>query len=109
LSESTDPDPSCEHATADDAPSAPDAIDSAPPTRTAGVMIRLTVTALAGLLALTGLAVHPRDDQILARHRWRAEHQTAAAISHYQRRGDPLPPHLRAHAQNPSTKEDLLL
>lgn len=109
LSESTGPNPSCEHTTADDAPCGPDATESDRPTRAAGAMIRLTVTALAGLLALTGLAVHPSDDQILARHHWRAEHQTTAAISHYQRRGDPLPPHLRAHAQNPSQKEDPLL
>jgi hypothetical protein len=62
LSESTGPNPSCEHTSADDAPCGPDATESDRPTRAAGAMIRLTVTALAGLLALTGLAVHPSDD-----------------------------------------------
>ncbi|PYC75744.1 hypothetical protein C7C46_23700, partial [Streptomyces tateyamensis] len=48
----------------------------------AGPMIRLTIAALAGLLTLTGLAVHHSDQELLRQHHWRTEHQTAAAISH---------------------------
>ncbi len=74
-----------------------------------GPMIRLTLSALAGLLALTGLAVQHSDQYHLAQHHQRVEHQTAAAISHYNRRGDPLPAHLQTHSQNRSQKEDPLL
>ncbi|MFZ3492019.1 IS701 family transposase [Streptomyces sp. 5.8] len=75
--------------------------------REPGPMIRLTLSAIAGLLALTGLAVRHDDAELLRQHHWRVEHQTAAAISHYQRRGDPLPAHLRpieptrSHQQDP--------
>lgn len=72
-------------------------------------MIRLTVTALAGLLTLTGLAAHHSDQELLRQHHWRTEHQTAAAISHYQRRGDPLPAHLRPSEPNRSHQQDLPL
>ncbi len=75
----------------------------------AGAMIRLTVTAIAGLLAPTGLATQHTDAHALAQHHWRVEHQTAVAVSHYQRRGDPLPPHLQTHSQNRSQRVDLLL
>ncbi|MDJ0346523.1 IS701 family transposase [Streptomyces sp. H10-C2] len=78
----------------------------APPPRTVAPMIRLTVTAVAGLLALTGLAIHHGDTELLRQHHWRTEHQTAAAISHYQRRDDPLPAHLRPSEANRSHQQD---
>jgi hypothetical protein len=84
------------------------ALPPAPRTAT-GPMIRLTVSALAGLLAATGLAVHHGNQYRLDQHQWRTEHQTAAVISHYHRRGDPLPSHLQTYGQNRSQKEDLLL
>lgn len=79
------------------------------PSRRAGPMIRLTLSAVAGLLALTGLAVRHDDSELLRQHHWRVEHQTAAAISHYQRRGDPLPAHLRPSEPNRSHQQDLPL
>lgn len=81
-------------------------ISTASPPRQAGPMIRLTISALAGLLALTGLAVQHDHAELLRQHHWRTEHQTAAAISHYQRRGDPLPAHLRATDPNRSHQQD---
>lgn len=74
-----------------------------------GPMIRLTLSALACLLALTSLAVHHDDAELLRQHHWRTKHQTAAAISHYQRRGDPLPAHLRPGDPNRSHQQDLPL
>jgi SRSO17 transposase len=109
LAQATEPEPPDDAAPPPGPADAPTDETADKPARPGRAIIRLTVTALAGLLALTGLAVHPRDDSVLARHHWRTEHQTAAAISHYQRRGDPLPPDLRAHHQNRSHKEDLLL
>jgi SRSO17 transposase len=99
------------HLTTREETDAPGEEAAAPPSRRppAGPMIRLTVSALAGLLALTGLAVHHGDQYRITQHHQRAEHQTAAAISHYNRRGDPLPAHLRTHSQKLSQKEDLLL
>lgn len=79
------------------------------PPREPGPMIRLTIAALAGLLALTGLAVRHDDAELLRQHHWRTEHQTSATISHYQRRGDPLPAHLRPHDPNRSHQQDLPL
>jgi hypothetical protein len=72
-------------------------------------MIRQTLSALACRLALTGLAVHHEDAELLRQHHWRTEHQTAAAISHYQRRGDPLPAHLHPADPNRSHQQDLPL
>ena len=72
----------------------------------AGPMIRLTIAALTGLLTLTGLAVHHSDQELLRQHHWRIEHQIAAAVSHYQRRGDPLPAHFRTSDPNRSHQQD---
>ncbi|MQS16081.1 hypothetical protein F7Q99_28530 [Streptomyces kaniharaensis] len=69
-------------------------------------MIRLTLSAVATLLALTGLAVRHNDAELLRQHHWRVEHQTAAAISHYQRLGNPIPAHLRPAEPNRSHQQD---
>ena len=54
------------------------------------------MAALRGLLAATILARTVVDHtSAIAWERWRRAHQTAAMISHYRRRGDPLPPYLR--------------
>ncbi|WP_083977336.1 hypothetical protein [Kitasatospora azatica] len=66
----------------DPPPSAPDVTMCQDSPGKTGPMIRLTVTALAGLLTLTGLAVHHSDQELLRQHHWRTEHQTAAATSH---------------------------
>ncbi|MCZ4513978.1 hypothetical protein O3Q52_38765 [Streptomyces sp. ActVer] len=79
------------------------------PPREPGPMIRPTFAALAGLLAITGLVVHHDDAELLRQHHWRTEHQTSAAISHYQWRGDPLPAHLRQSDPNRSHQQDLPL
>lgn len=74
--------------------------------------IRLTVPALATLLALTILTPHHSDAYHLQQHYWRTEHQTRAAVAHYRRRGDPLPTRLRPwkHTdQKRSQLQDLLL
>lgn len=96
-------------APADSEPPHPPQVPATPqelPRTATGPMIRLTVTAMAGLLALTGLAVHHSDAELLRQHHWRTEHQTAAAISHYQRRDDPLPAHLRPGEANRSHHQD---
>jgi hypothetical protein len=75
-------------------------------------LIRLTVSALAALLAATSLATHHSDDYILAQHHWRSQHQTRATVIHYNRRGDPLPARLRPwrHTEpNRSQHQDLRL
>jgi SRSO17 transposase len=104
-----------EHAPGEPAPSqetagAPPTGESSPatgsPPRRSDPMVRLTLSALACLLALTGLAVRHDDAELLRQHHWRTEHQTAAAISHYQRRGDPLPAHLRPSDPNRSHQQD---
>jgi hypothetical protein len=54
------------------------------------------MAAIRGLLAATVLARRCYDaTAAIARTAWRQAHQTTAMISHYRRRGDPLPPHLR--------------
>lgn len=54
------------------------------------------MAALRGLLTATILVRTAVDHAAaIARDRWRRAHQTAAMISHYRRRGDPLPPYLR--------------
>ncbi|ROO52206.1 hypothetical protein EDC02_7116 [Micromonospora sp. Llam0] len=54
------------------------------------------MAALRGLLTATILIRAATDHAAaIARDRWRRTHQTTAMISHYRRRGDPLPPHLR--------------
>jgi hypothetical protein len=54
------------------------------------------MAALRGLLTATVLARTVIDyAAAIARDQWRRAHQGTAMISHYRRRGDPLPPHLR--------------
>jgi hypothetical protein len=55
-----------------------------------------SLAAIRGLLAATVLARTNLDiAAAIARDLWRRIHQTRAMISHYRRRGDPLPSHLR--------------
>jgi hypothetical protein len=67
-------------------------------------LIRLTVSALATLLAATALATHHGDQYLLAQHHWRSQHQTRAVVSHYNRRGDPLPTRLRPWRHTEQTR-----
>jgi hypothetical protein len=54
------------------------------------------MAALRGLLTATILVRAVVDHAAaIARERWRRAHQTTAMISHYRRRGDPLPAYLR--------------
>jgi acyl-CoA synthetase (NDP forming) len=54
------------------------------------------MAALRGLLAATVLVRTVVDHTAaITRERWRRAHQTTAMISHYRRRGDPLPAYLR--------------
>jgi hypothetical protein len=60
------------------------------------LLIAYSLAAIRGLLAATVLARTNLDmAAAIARDLWRRVHQTRATISHYHRRGDPLPPHLR--------------
>ena len=60
------------------------------------LLIAYSLAAIRGLLAATVLARTNLDiAAAIARDLWRQAHQTRAMISHYRRRGDPLPPHLR--------------
>lgn len=60
------------------------------------VLIRYTLAAIRGLLAATVLARNALDHTAaIARDLWRRARQTRAMISHYRRRGDPLPQNLR--------------
>ncbi|MFD8308422.1 hypothetical protein ACFV29_39760 [Streptomyces sp. NPDC059690] len=62
-------------------------------------MIHLTVPALATVFAATVLVRHHEPGHHLRQHHWRAVHQTRATVSHYRRRGDPLPTRLRPWRQ----------
>jgi hypothetical protein len=54
------------------------------------------MAAIRSLLAATVLArANLGKAAAIARQTWRQLHQTTATISHYRRRGDPLPTHLR--------------
>lgn len=76
-------------------PPAPDTADDPSDPRSTP-LINLSLAALRGLLAATVLARTAIDyTAAIAREQWRRTHQTIAMISHYRRRGDPLPPHLR--------------
>jgi hypothetical protein len=60
------------------------------------ILIRYSLAAIRGLLAATILARDALDHTAaIARDLWRRAHQTRALISHYRRRGDPLPQDLR--------------
>lgn len=60
------------------------------------VLIRYSLAAIRGLLATTILARNALDHTAaITRDLWRRAHQTRALISHYRRRGDPLPQDLR--------------
>jgi hypothetical protein len=53
------------------------------------------MAAIRSLLAATVLARATLDKAAaIARHAWRHLHQSTAMISHYRRRGDPVPTHL---------------
>src|SRR6266496_5614562 len=57
-------------------------------------LIRVSMAALRGLLTATVLARTVIDHAAaIAREQWRRAHQSTAMISHYRRRGDPLPRH----------------
>jgi hypothetical protein len=51
----------------------------------------LSIAAIRGLLAATVLARTADTVAAIARALWRQAHMTRALISHYRRRGDPLP------------------
>jgi hypothetical protein len=54
------------------------------------------MAAIRGLLAATALARASLDKAAaIARDTWRRTHLTRATLSHYRRRGDPIPAHLR--------------
>lgn len=54
------------------------------------------MAAIRGLLTATVLVRTIVDKTAaIARQTWRRTHQTRAMISHYRRRGDPIPAHLR--------------
>jgi hypothetical protein len=54
------------------------------------------MAAIRGLLTATVLTRATLDKAAaIRRDLWRRTHQTTAMISHYRRRGDPIPPHLR--------------
>jgi hypothetical protein len=59
------------------------------------VLLQISVDAVRRLLATTVLAVRRTLADVVAHERWRLTHQTRALISHYKRRGDPIPIHLR--------------
>ncbi|MEO3863912.1 hypothetical protein [Acrocarpospora sp. B8E8] len=58
-------------------------------------MIRPSVAEIRRVLARLFLPATQLIDHVLAWSRFRMVHQTRALISHYRRRGDPLPTHLR--------------
>lgn len=54
------------------------------------------MAAIRGLLTATVLTRTTLDKTAaISRDLWRRTHMTTAMISHYRRRGDPLPAHLR--------------
>ena len=55
------------------------------------VVLPLSTAAIRGLLAVTTLLRAVGVTAAIARALWRQVHQTRAMISHYHRRGDPLP------------------
>lgn len=60
------------------------------------LLIAYSLAAIRGLLAATVLARSNLDiAAAIARDLWRQAHQPCAMTSHFCRRGDPLPPHLR--------------
>lgn len=59
------------------------------------MLLRISVDAVRRLLATTVLAVRHTLADAVARERWRLTHQARALASHYKRRGDPIPIHLR--------------
>jgi len=60
------------------------------------VLIRYSLAAILGLLAAAILARDALDHTAaITQDLWRRAHQTRALISHYRRRGDPLPQDLR--------------
>jgi hypothetical protein len=59
------------------------------------VLIRHSLGSIRRLLATTLLRPAVNILAAIARERWRMVHQTRATISHYNRRGDPVPTHLR--------------
>jgi hypothetical protein len=59
-------------------------------------LIDYSLAAVRGLLAATVLARVSLDRAAaIARDQWRRIHQTRAMVSHYRRRGDPIPLFLR--------------
>ena len=58
------------------------------------ILIRHSLNSIRRLLATTNLAPAINVLAAIAREQWRIVHQTRAAISHHNRRGDPLPAHL---------------
>lgn len=60
--------------------------------RTPNPLISYSLAAIRSLLAATVLARNCLDwAATITRDHWRRIHQTRAKISHYRRRGDPLP------------------
>ncbi len=54
------------------------------------------MAAIRALMAATVLSRTNLDKAAaISRDLWRRTHQTRAMISHYRRRGDPIPTHLR--------------
>jgi hypothetical protein len=62
---------------------------------TPGTLIRPSIAEIRRVLARVFITAAAAIDHILAWSAFRLIHQTRALISHYRRRGDPLPPELR--------------
>jgi hypothetical protein len=58
------------------------------------VLLPLSTAAIRGLLAATVLVRDVDTVAAIGRALWRQVHLTRALISHYRRRGDPLPRYL---------------
>jgi hypothetical protein len=60
-----------------------------------GPLIRPSIAEIRHVLARTFITAATGIDHILTWSTFRITHQTRALISHYRRRGDPLPPEMR--------------
>jgi hypothetical protein len=65
-----------------------------------GPLLRPSIHTIRHCLAATHLNPHHPVETILTCELWRRLHQTRAMVSHYRRRGDPLPDHLRPWAHH---------
>ncbi|MEH0543984.1 IS701 family transposase [Streptomyces sp. B21-105] len=70
---------------------------------TPGPLLRPSAHTIRHCLAATHLNPRHPVETVLACEYWRRLHQTRALVSHYRRRGDPLPHRLRAWAHHQPT------